>query len=699
MSVREFEHLLGKAVGLAESGRGADAQHLLRQLTERFPAQSEPFRLLGVLALQRGDIASARAALRSAHELAPASAAILCNLGALARADGDEAAAESRYRQALESDPDCIPAHNNLAGLLFDRHRHEDAERHYRRALELAPDYVPARCNLSACLLTMDRGRDALAEAERAVGDAGTYPPAWLALARAQLATGLAEPARTAFERTAALGLRTADIFYGWAQASDEIGDWSESLLACERALRLDPAHAAAASLAQYLRRRLCRLDGLDAGRRGLLALLGTDVDGIAPFAFLSEEATPAQQRTVAEKAAADVLRRIAGDQQRIATVPSSTGKPRVGFVSSGFGQHPTALLIVDLIERLRENEIETIGYATTPDDGGELRRRLANAFTQLHDLSALSHTAMARRIASDRIDVLIDLRGWGGGSVADVFARQPAPIQVNWLAYPGTSGAPWIDYLLADRFVVPDDERAHYSEAVIRLPYCFQPSDTTRILIAPPSRTSFGLRDDDAPVFACFNNSYKYSPESLARFWRVLREVPGAQLWLLGGRLAEIHDNLRASARSAGIDPARVIFLPKQPHDIYLSCYAHADLFLDTTPYNAHTTASDALWAGCPVLTLPGRTFASRVAGSLNRALGLDELNADSDADFVAVAIRLGRDRAALTGLRHRLGAARRNSPLFDMPRFATDFTRAILMMVDRYRHGLAPADLDLAP
>jgi predicted O-linked N-acetylglucosamine transferase (SPINDLY family) len=199
--------------------------------------------------------------------------------------------------------------------------------------------------------------------------------------------------------------------------------------------------------------------------------------------------------------------------------------------------------------------------------------------------------------------------------------------------------------------------------------------------------------------VLACFNNSYKYSPESLARFWRVLAAQPATVLWLLDGRLPEIGANLRALARAAGIDPARLHLLPKQPHAAYLASYRHADLFLDTTPYNAHTTASDALWAGCPVLTVPGATFAARVAGSLNATLGLDQLNARDDDDFVARASALAGDRVALAALRARLVEVRARSPLFDLDRFARDFTAAITAMVQRRRAGLAPADFDLDP
>lgn len=709
MTSAELDLAIDAALRLAQTGRIDDAIAELRAIATRFPDSGEPWRLIGVLSIQREDMTGAQAALTQALRIEPASPAILCNLGALARGIGDTETAETHYRRALSLDAAYVPAHNNLGGLLFDQGRLAEAEHHYRAALETAADYAPARGNLAACLLALDRGREALAEAEHATRDAPGYPPAWFALARVQGALGRHEDAARAFERTLALGLRTPDAFYGLAQALDDLDRWPEALDACEAALRLDASHGAATSLAQYLRRRLCRHQELDRGRQRLFELLDAGAEGIAPFAFLSEEASPEQQCRVAEIAAADVSRRVrerwasgqaSGGESNDPAARTTTGhdRIRVGFVSSGFGQHPTALLIADLIERLRGGPVETIGYATTPDDGGAMRKRLGAAFAVLHDLSGLSHDMMAARIRADRPEVLIDLRGWGGGSVADVFAQRPAPIQVNWLAYPGTSGASWIDYLIADAFVVPDSERAHYSEALIRLPHCFQPSDTTRVIADPPSRAALGLPERSA-VFVCFNNSYKYSPESLARFWRILREVPESVLWLLDGKHREVGDNLRHLAYAAGIDPARLTFLPKQPHETYLACYTHADLFLDTTPYNAHTTASDALWAGCPVLTLPGRSFASRVAGSLNATLGLAAMNARDEADYIGKAVAIGRDGHLRHELRARLIEAQSSSPLFDMTRFARDFARVMTAIVDRRRRREDHGDIDLAP
>ncbi|MDQ3206417.1 MAG: UDP-N-acetylglucosamine-peptide N-acetylglucosaminyltransferase, partial [Pseudomonadota bacterium] len=267
-----------------------------------------------------------------------------------------------------------------------------------------------------------------------------------------------------------------------------------------------------------------------------------------------------------------------------------------------------------------------------------------------------------------------------GGGGAPEVLARRPAPVQVNWLAYPGTSGAPWIDFVLADDFVLPDELAPHFSERVVRLPRCFQPSDNTRVVPQAPTRASCGL-PDGALVLCCFNNSYKLNPQSMQRALDVLRALPGSVLWLLSGP-GDADSRLRAVATAHAVAADRLVFMPKQPHADYLARLRHADLFLDTSPYNAHTTASDALWAGCPVLTRPGDTFASRVAGSLNHHLGMPSMNVGSDEAFVARAVDLGRDPEALAQLRAEVAQRRAASGVFDMQAFAVDFAAAASRM-----------------
>ncbi|MDY0956829.1 tetratricopeptide repeat protein [Stenotrophomonas rhizophila] len=421
--------------------------------------------------------------------------------------------------------------------------------------------------------------------------------------------------------------------------------------------------------------RRLCDWRNIERLSAQVRQAVAQGQAAVEPFAFLSEDGSAAEQLACARQRAAAI-------RASVTPLPATTvrrqGRLRVGFLSNGFGAHPTGLLIVALLEQLAAaGRLDLHLFALTGDDGSALRARLQAAATQVHAVGAQSHQQIAARIRETAIDVLFDLRGWGGGGTPQVLAMRPAPVQVNWLAYPGTSGADWIDHVLADAFVLPAPLAAGFSEQVRYLPRAFQPSDNTRVLAAPPSREACGLPAQGV-VLCCFNNSYKLNPRSVQRLFAVLHGVPGSVLWLLSGP-GNADARLRSAARQAQLDPARLVFMHKLPHPDYLARYQHADLFLDTHPYNAHTTASDALWAGCPVLTCPGATFASRVAGSLNHHLGLAQMNVADDRAFVATAIALGNDAPALQALRAELALRRDDSGLFDMAGFARDFSAVV--------------------
>jgi len=421
--------------------------------------------------------------------------------------------------------------------------------------------------------------------------------------------------------------------------------------------------------------RRLCDWRNIERLSAQVRQAVAQGQAAVEPFAFLSEDGSAAEQLACARQRAAAI-------RASVTPLPATTvrrqGRLRVGFLSNGFGAHPTGLLIVALLEQLAAaGRLDLHLFALTGDDGSALRARLQAAATQVHAVGAQSHQQIAARIRDTAIDVLFDLRGWGGGGTPQVLAMRPAPVQVNWLAYPGTSGADWIDHVLADAFVLPAPLAAGFSEQVRYLPRAFQPSDNTRVLAAPPSREACGLPAQGV-VLCCFNNSYKLNPRSVQRLFAVLHGVPGSVLWLLSGP-GNADARLRSAARQAQLDPARLVFMHKLPHPDYLARYQHADLFLDTHPYNAHTTASDALWAGCPVLTCPGATFASRVAGSLNHHLGLAHMNVADDRAFVATAIALGNDAPALQALRAELALRRDDSGLFDMAGFARDFSAVV--------------------
>ena len=560
---------------------------------------------------------------------------------------------------------------------------------HLRAAVERDPSDFIAWVELSDSELDAGDAEAGESAAARALQLRPDHPEALARLGRAYWAMHRHEPAVLALQQASAQAPAHPGIALWLGHALEDAGQAEEAAAAYEHAYRLLPQEPMFAAHLLNWRRRLCDWRELDTLSAQVRESVAARSGAIEPFAFLSEDGSPAEQLACARQRAAGVARQVS-------PLPAA-GHPasdtlRLGFLSNGFGAHPTGLLTVALFEALAGHpQVATHLFAINRDDGSLVRQRLAAAVDQLDDVSQANHGDIAGQIRAAGIDVLYDLRGWGGGGMPEVLARRPAPIQVNWLAYPGTSGAPWIDYVLADRFVLPGSLAPCFSESVAWLPRCFQPSDIHRAVIDPAPRMAYGLPETGA-VFACFNNSYKLNPPSFSRMLKVLAGVRGSVLWLLSGP-GDSDQRLRQAAQSGGIDPARVRFVTKQPHARYLALYRHVDLFLDTNPYNAHTTASDALWAGCPVLTRPGDTFASRVAGSLNHHLGMDEMNVASDAEFTGRAIALGNDAAALDALRARLQQARAAAGLFDMAGFADDFVHAARHMANRHRQGLPPA------
>ncbi len=544
------------------------------------------------------------------------------------------------------------------------------------------PDSAMAWIVLSEAELDAGDAAAGEAAARRALRLEPGHPEALARLGRAQWMLGQLDDAASSLRDAARRAPNHPGIAVWLAHALEDTGDGEEAAEYYARAYALAPQHPQIAAYLLAWRRRLCDWRDLDRLSKEVREAVRLARAPVEPFAFLSEDASAAEQRRCAELRAGAFGR----PRPRLALRTHEDGEPiRVGMLSNGFGAHPTGLLIVAMLEALAaDTSLETHLFALNPGDGSDIRTRLV-ASTRLHALHGKRHGEVAQRIHDTGIDVLFDLRGWGGGGAPDVLAMRPAPVQVNWLAYPGTSGAPWIDFVLGDAFALPESMEPAYSERVVRMPRCFQPSDTARKPEPPAPRATYGLpeRTDQGRgvVFCCFNNSYKLNPRSVARLFKVLHGVPGSVLWLLSGP-GRADERLREAAREAGLDPWRLVFMPKQPHPEYMSRLQHADLFLDTNPYNAHTTASDALWAGCPVLTVPGETFAARVAGSLNHHLGMHEMNLADDEAFVTRAITLGNDPAALRALRLRLAGLRGTSPLFDMAGFAADFAAAVKVM-----------------
>jgi predicted O-linked N-acetylglucosamine transferase (SPINDLY family) len=438
-----------------------------------------------------------------------------------------------------------------------------------------------------------------------------------------------------------------------------------------------------------------CQWEHLAEETRALRAAIGdlNEAAGnlLSPFAFLAIDCTPAEQRRVGalrSRSLGAAVPRLPPFAKR-----RRPGRIRIGYLSSDFFNHATALLMAELLEQRDTGTFEVILYSHSRHDGSELQRRVMAACDRFIDVGALDNGALAHRIRADDIDVLVDLKGHTRDSRMEVLAARPGRVQASYLGFPGTTGADYIDYVIGDPVVTPLSAAADFSEKIAQMPWSYQPNDRQRALLPSPGRAACKL-PDDAIVLCCFNQVYKITPEVLDAWARILSSAPHALLWLLAWN-PQAERNLRTELQQRGVDPARLHFAPKASMEDHVARLRCADLFLDTWPCNAHTTASESLWAGVPVLTLPGSTFASRVAASLARATGTDSLVCASIDDYVARAVALAHDRPALEAIRQRLEQERMTLPLFDSQATTRDLEALFVRMHDRAERGLRPDHL----
>jgi predicted O-linked N-acetylglucosamine transferase (SPINDLY family) len=698
MNSKTTSALAARVVEQIQRGDTIGAEAQARRLRDTIADDSELARLHGVALLMLGRHTEARAALQDALHIDPVNADAMSNLASVMLAENNAAGAIKLLEQAIQTRPGDAALHNNLANALRAAGDDEQARERYLAALAIAPDHGDAIINLAATEMSLGM----LAEAEarlRALIARQPHPQTWLLLGHILHRTQRYADAQSSYEAGARLAPQAAQFPYHAGLMADEQHHYGEAVSFYRHALQLDPNLQLAEGQLLFLLRRECDWAGAEPLARRIRARALDGSGSIDPFVFLAEDATAAEQLACAQARAARVVRDVQSLRQhlRLGRTPRASGTPpRIGFLSAGFHAHATALLTVALFEALgQRDDLELHLFATTPGDRSDVRARLRAAARGFHELPGQPATRIAQCVHDAGIDILIDVDGWCAGGMPGVFALRPAPVQVSWLAYPGSSGAPFIDYLIADSFVVPEPLQRFYSEAIAYLPRCYQPSDPNRPVGAAPPRSVFGLPRDGV-VFASFNNSWKLNAASFARMCAILREVPGSVLWLLNtDRNADA--NLRSEAQARGLDPRRLVFSPALPHLQHLARYQLADLFLDTNPYNAHTTASDAIWAGCPVLTRPGETFASRVAGSLNHYLGMPELIARDDAAFISTAIRYGNDPYVLKALHERLASQRKASGLFDMHAYANDFSALLHAMDERNQQRLSPGTINL--
>jgi len=611
---------------------------------------------------QTGRLSDAEPLYRAILKAQPAHFDALHLLGVIHEQRGEHIAALRTIEAALRVDPRSALAHANRGVALKSLGRLAEAQASYERAIALKPDHAEAHNNLGVVLAELRHFDDALASYSRAIALRPDY----------------------------------ADALHNRGAVLQDLGRLDEALADYDRAIALNPAMHYVRGNRLFIRMNFCDWRGLAEEFARIEQGLAHGARTSPPFPLLATPAGPQRQRQCAEQYIAD--------RHPPAEVPLWRGERyacdriRVAYLSADLHDHATAHLAAGLFEAHDRTRFEIVAVSSGHNDGSAMRRRLERAFDRFIDVRNQSDREVAQIVRAAEIGIAVDLKGITRGARTGILAHRPAPIQVSYLGFPGTMGARYIDYIVADSFLVPPGDVGCYTEKVVTLPGSYQVNDSSRPIAAEtPTRAAAGLPERGF-VFCCFNNSYKITPDVFDVWMRLLRAIDGSALWLLESN-AHAPGNLRREAELRGVAGDRLVFAPRIPPAAHLARHRLADLFLDTHHCNAHTTASDALWAGLPVLTCAGATFASRVAGSLLHAAGLPELVTHSLPEYEALALKLARDSAVLTGLRERLARNRNTCSLFDTARFARHIEAAYTLMWERYQQGEPPHHIAVVP
>ena len=602
------------------------------------------------------------------------------------------------FTRATKASPKDVLYWLNLANAERHAGAFERAEAAARRVMGLDPAHALARQLLGDVLASQHRYADSVAVLAGLEAEGLLEPEAMVRQASMLIALQRPAEAMELLFRTLAREPALVQAHAMLAEACRDLGLKREAAECMKTVLALDPRQLEAMSHLSHEKRHVFDWRDFDAELQRIELELATSPPGLArataPLALLALPLSPVLQRVGAEQESA----RMAWLNPLLpllapAEVAERQGRQRLrlGFVSYDFREHPVAQLVVELFERLDRERFELVLYSAGPDDGSALRARVLGAADRVVELRGLSDPQAAAQVRADGIDLLVDLMGHTRGTRLGLFAARPAPVQLSFLGFPGSTGAGFIDYLVADAVTAPLGHEAHFSEKIAQLPGCFQPNGRWRPLPQPMARAEAGL-PEDAFVLCAFNHSYKILPEAFDSWCRVLHRVPRAVLWLKVSN-AQLHDNVLREAAARGIAPSRIFFAPKVGYAEHFSRLALADVFVDTWPYNAHTTAADALWAGLPVLTLPGESFASRVAASVLAAVGLEGLAMASVADYEAALVTMATDPEVLPGLRAHLESQRMALPLFDSPGYTRAFEQLLGRLWQRWCAGLPPA------
>jgi protein O-GlcNAc transferase len=726
---RHFGALLRFGVLRLQQHRFADAEHLLRRAVKVDKRSADAQQFLGSALTGLERLAEAVHSYQKAIALRPDFAEAYNNLGYALQRLGKLQQAQAAYEKATALRSDYPEAHNNLGNVLHLLDRSEEAIRCYEKAIKIKPDYAEAYWNVGIALRALGRLEEAIAWYQKAIAIRPHYHQAYNSLGNTLRSLGRRDEAIVQYDKAITIAPAFIEAHLNRGDTLASLGRPEAAIAAYDDALVINPKDSNAlikrGEVLFQLHRDVEALASFDAAlaadpdsdpafnamaRCALktcawsrMTMLSQEVPNriarghfFSAFDFLGFSSDAALQLLCAER----TFRQMVPVQlPRLWTgAVWRNQKIKIGYVATGFNKHPAAYLTAELFEIHDRSRFEIIGVSIGPDDESAIRTRVIAAFDQFIDAREQSDRELAATLNKMQIDILVDRSGYIVDSRPAIFAARPAPIQVNYLGYPGTLGAHCYDYILADATVLPFEQQPFYTEKIVHLPNCYQVNDRKRLIAErTPSREEVGLPDKGF-VFCCFNNTNKITPVVFDIWMQLLDKVEDSVLWLLSDRSAA-ENNLRREAAARGINPARLVFARGAPLDAHLARHRLADLFLDTLPYNAHTTASDALWVGLPLVTCCGQSFAGRVATSLLRAIAMPDLVTDCLEDYQQLALKIASDPSLLQNLRDRLRRNRSSRPLFNTDNYRRHIEAAYARMWEHWQRGEAPRSFTVDP
>ena len=631
------------------------------------PENAEAHFNMGNALREKGKLGESIGSYTKALAIKPENALAYFNMGNALKEQGKLDKAIEVYEKAIGLKPDHALAHNNMGNALKEQGKLDEAIEAYTDALAIKPDHVDAHNNMGNALRAQGKLDKAIVAYTKALAIKPDHADAYNNMGNALKEQGKLDEAIEAY--TDALSIKP-DHVMAYSNIGDALQRQSkldEAISAYEKALSIESHHAIARANKLYCLAHMCDWSSLDI-EKPRFEELGIVEDSIQPFTMIPLEDAPDRHRLRSELYARETY------PDRALTLPEmpreKSNRLRIGYFSADFKEHPVAYLIAKVLEKHNRDKFEVFGYCLNGNSQTELRQRLINSFDYFADLNGLSDKDAALMARQHRLDIAIDLTGYTNGNRSGIFAYRAAPILINYLGFPGTSGADYMDYIIADNYLIPGGSRHFYTEKPIYLPHTYMPTDNTRKFSKNSiDRGSLGL-PEDAFIICCFNNNYKITSSEFDIWMRVLKKVENSILWLRSSNYWS-EENIKKEAEKRKIDPDRIVFAGRVPMDEHLTRQRCADLFVDTFNFNAHTTATEALWAGLPVVTKSGQGFAARVAGSLLNAVGLSELITDCENEYEALILNLATDKQKLSNIKNKLAANRLSQPLFDTEKY----------------------------